>query len=138
MNSPAETSRTIERPICTVASDVRNRAADREPDGCPDWPLSTVTRSGRVLCTAGNSPNSTQLLSAMPRVVAVGGMQSIGSVETTLATVVSLDLATLAWGGGGAVPDLPAPCESFSLGQLPGGRLVVAGVEQAITLSTAL
>jgi len=70
VNSPAETSRTIERPICTVASDVRNRAADREPDGCPDWPLSTVTRSGRVLCTAGNSPNSTQLLSAMPRVVA--------------------------------------------------------------------
>jgi hypothetical protein len=25
------------------------------------------------------------------------------------------------------VPDLPAPCESFSLGQLPGGRLVAAG-----------
>jgi hypothetical protein len=53
-----------------------------------------------------------------------------------LATAVSLDLATLAWGGGGAVPDLPAPpCigfsttprERFSLGQLPGARLVAAG-----------
>ena len=40
------------------------------PTVAPNWPLSTVTRSGRVLCTAGNSPNSTQLLSAMPRVVA--------------------------------------------------------------------
>jgi hypothetical protein len=66
----------------------------------------------------------------MPRVVAVGGAQRINGATgalTTLATAVSLDLATLAWGGGGTVPDLPGPCRAFSLGQLPGGRLVVAG-----------
>jgi hypothetical protein len=60
-------------------------------------------------------------------VVVVGGVQTIEGALVVHATAFSLDLATLAWGGGGAVPDLPAPRESFSLGQLPGGRLVVAG-----------
>jgi hypothetical protein len=58
----------------------------------------------------------------MPRVVAVGGF-GIG----TVASALSLDLATLVWGGGGTVPDLPVACHSLSLGQLPGGRLMVAG-----------
>jgi hypothetical protein len=68
----------------------------------------------------------------MPWVVAVGGRQRIGGfgpfgratttpAPTPLATAVSLDLATLAWGGGGTVPDLPTPREEISLGQLPGG-----------------
>jgi hypothetical protein len=83
------------------------------------WRLRGVSRAFRAWCGSA--------LAAMPRVVAIGGMQIIEGVETALATTVSLDLATLAWGGGGAVPDLPAPCESFSLGQLPGGRLVAAG-----------
>ena len=83
------------------------------------WRLRGVSRAFRGWCGSA--------LAAMPRVVAVGGMQRLEGVETTLATAVSLDLATLAWGGGGAVPDLPAPCMGFSLGQLPGGRLVAAG-----------
>jgi hypothetical protein len=83
------------------------------------WRLRGVSRAFRGWCGSA--------LAAMPRVVAVGGTQRIDSAFRTLATVVSLDLATLAWGGGGTVPDLPAPCVSFSLGQLPGGRLVAAG-----------
>jgi hypothetical protein len=90
------------------------------------WWLRGVSRAFRGWCGSA--------LAAMPRVVAVGGMQSIQGVQTAVATAVSLDLATLAWGGGGAVPDLPAPCmgfsESFSLhGQLPGGRLVASAAD---------
>jgi hypothetical protein len=85
------------------------------------WRLRRVSRAFRGWCESA--------LAAMPRVVAVGGIQlTIQGVETTLATsAVSLDLATLAWGGGGAVPDLQAPRTGFALGQLPGGRLVAAG-----------
>jgi hypothetical protein len=88
------------------------------------WRLRGVSRAFRGWCGSA--------LAAMPRVVAVGGLQTIQGVETTVATAVSLDLATLAWGGGSTVPDLPGPCEAFSLGQLPGGRLVVAGGSAAI------
>jgi hypothetical protein len=83
------------------------------------WRLRGVSRAFRGWCWSA--------LGAMPRVVAVGGLQTIQGVETTVATAVSLDLETLTWGGGGTVPDLPGPCEAFSLGQLPGGRLVAAG-----------
>jgi hypothetical protein len=83
------------------------------------WRLRGVSRAFRGWCGSA--------LAAMPRVLAVGGIQTIQGVHTVVATAVSLDLATLAWGGGGTVLDLPAPCTSFSLGQLPGGRLVVAG-----------
>jgi hypothetical protein len=83
------------------------------------WRLRGVSRAFRGMCGSA--------LAAMPRVVVVGGLQTIHGVETTVATVVSLDLATLAWGGGGAVLDLPGPGWLFSLGQLPGGRLVAAG-----------
>jgi hypothetical protein len=83
------------------------------------WRLRGVSRAFRGWCGSA--------LAAMPRVVAVGGMQRIQGVDTTLATAVSLDLATLAWSSGGTVlPDLPAPCIGFSLGQLPEGGLVVA------------
>jgi hypothetical protein len=80
------------------------------------WRMRGVSRAFRGWCGSA--------LAAMPRVVAVGGRLEYG---LTIATAVSLDLATLAWGGGGTVPDLPTPCTGFSLGQLPGGRLVVAG-----------
>jgi hypothetical protein len=83
------------------------------------WRLRGVSRAFRSWCGSA--------LAAMPRVVAVGGSQRIYGVKIFLATAVSLDLATLAWGGESAVPDLPAPCVRFSLGQLPGGRLVAAG-----------
>jgi hypothetical protein len=83
------------------------------------WRLRGVSRAFRGWCGSA--------LAAMPRVVAVGGRQIIGGVLTTVATAVSLDLATLAWGGSDTVPDLPAPCAGFSLGKLPGGRLVAAG-----------
>jgi hypothetical protein len=84
------------------------------------WRLRGVSRAFRGWCGSA--------LAALPRVVAVGGAQRIKGVPTNVATAVSLDLATLAWDGGGTdVPDLPAPCEAFSLGRLPGGRLVVAG-----------
>ena len=63
------------------------------------WRLRGVSRAFRGWCGSA--------LAAMPRVVAVGGMQTIQGVETAVATAVSLDLATLAWVGGGAVPDLP-------------------------------
>ena len=58
MNSPAEMSSAIESAICAVTSDVRKRAAARAPDGWPGAARSVVTRSGRVLCSAGNRPNS--------------------------------------------------------------------------------
>jgi hypothetical protein len=83
------------------------------------WRLRGVSRAFRGWCGSA--------LAAMPRVVAIGGVQRLQYAHTVVATTVSLDLATLAWGGGGTVPDLPAPCEAFSLGRLPGGRLVVAG-----------
>jgi hypothetical protein len=75
----------------------------------------------------------------MPWVVAVGGMQQPGGVASmrALAAAVSLDLATLAWGCGGTVPDLPTPREGFSLGQLPGGRLVAAGGSTDVDAATA-
>jgi hypothetical protein len=83
------------------------------------WRLRGVSRAFRGWCGSA--------LGAMPRVVAVGGAQRLeGGRLTTLATTVSLDLETLAWGGGGTVPDLPVPCVGFSLGQL-GGRLVAIG-----------
>jgi hypothetical protein len=83
------------------------------------WRLRGVSRAFRGWCGSA--------LAAMPRVIAIGGEQIIKYERTAVATAVSLDLATLAWGGGGTVPDLPAPCTGFSLGQLPEGRLVVAG-----------
>jgi hypothetical protein len=86
------------------------------------WRLRRVSRAFRGWCGSA--------LAAMPWVVVVGGRQRIGdfgATTTPLATGASLDLATLAWGGGGAVPDLPTPRDEFSLGQLPGGRLVAAG-----------
>jgi hypothetical protein len=89
------------------------------------WRLRGVSRAFRGWCGSA--------LVAMPRVVAIGGQQTVQGVETVLATVVSLDLATLSWGGGGTVPDLPVPRGGFSLGQLPGGRLVVAGGISEIT-----
>jgi hypothetical protein len=92
------------------------------------WRLRGVSRAFRGWCGSA--------LVAMPRVVAIGGQQTVQGVETVLATVVSLDLATLSWGGGGTVPDLPVPRGGFSLGQLPGGRLVVAGGISEITNNT--
>jgi hypothetical protein len=83
------------------------------------WRLRGVSRAFRGWCGSA--------LAAMPRVVAVGGQQQQNRGWMTLATAVSLDLVTLAWGGGGMVPDLPRLCENMSVGQLPGGRLVVAG-----------
>ena len=35
--------------ICTVASEVRNRAADLAPEGWPACPFNTGIRSGRLL-----------------------------------------------------------------------------------------
>jgi hypothetical protein len=87
------------------------------------WRLKGVSRAFHGWCGS--------VLAAMPRVVAVGGQQVEGERWTTLATAVSLDLATLAWGGEDTLPDLPAPNEGFSLGQLPGGRLVAAGGSDA-------
>jgi hypothetical protein len=103
------------------------------------WRLRGVSRAFRGWCVSA--------LAAMPRVVAVGGRQlspelsdrscqrqaaQLGrqlplGLTTVVATAVSLDLATLAWGGGGTVPDLLAPRTGFSLGQLSGGRLVAIG-----------
>jgi hypothetical protein len=84
------------------------------------WRLRGVSRAFRGWCGSA--------LAAMPRVVAVGGLHEGEYIETVVATAISLDLATLAWGGGGMVPDLPDPRAEFSLGQLPEvGRLVVAG-----------
>ena len=52
------------------------------------WRLRGVSRAFRGWCGSA--------LAAMPRVVAVGGRQSVGGVVTQFATAVSLDLATLA------------------------------------------
>ncbi len=68
MKSPADTSSAIESAICAVASDVRNRAAARAPDGWPLWPFSVDTRSGRVLCSAGKRPKSSPV--AIERIAA--------------------------------------------------------------------
>ena len=55
------------------------------------WRLRSVSRAFRAWCAWCGSA-----LAAMPRVVAVAGRQSIGGVEMTLVTMVSVDLATLA------------------------------------------
>ena len=51
--SPAPTRRAMERAIWTVTREVRKRAAERDPEGCPEKSFSAVTRSGRVLWRAG-------------------------------------------------------------------------------------
>ena len=58
MNRPAEMSSAIDSAICAVTSDVRKRAAPRPPDSLPELLRSSVTRSGRVLCSAGTMPNT--------------------------------------------------------------------------------
>jgi hypothetical protein len=88
------------------------------------WRLKGVSRAFRGWCRSA--------LAAMPRVVAVGGEKEDMEGEDegddmAPVTNVSVDLATLAWGGECAVPDLPAPCMGCSLGQLPGGRGAVGG-----------
>jgi hypothetical protein len=93
------------------------------------WRLRGVSRAFRGWCRSA--------LAAMPQVVAVGGAQRLEGALTTLGTTVSLDLGTLAWGGGGTMPDLPVPCAGFSLGQLPGGRLVAAGGSADTTRTAA-
>ena len=57
MKRPAAMSSAIDSAIWTVTSVVRNRDAARAPDGWPACALIVETRSGRVLCSAGNNPN---------------------------------------------------------------------------------
>ena len=56
--NPDAASSSIESAICVVASARRKRDAPRAPDGWPACPFSVERRSGRVLCSAGKSPNS--------------------------------------------------------------------------------
>ncbi len=63
-NKPAGTSSAIDIAICTVASVVRKRRAALAPPGWPAWFFSVAARSGRVLCSAGNSPNAMPVINA--------------------------------------------------------------------------
>ena len=54
---------------------MRNIAAPRAPDGWPDCPLSVGSRSGRVLCSAGNRPNS----KPVPSVSTAANARTVGS-----------------------------------------------------------
>jgi hypothetical protein len=51
-------SSIIASATCAVASVVRNRRAVRPPASFPELLRIAVTRSGRVLCIAGKSPNA--------------------------------------------------------------------------------
>jgi hypothetical protein len=69
-----------------------------------------------------------QQLSSLPRVVAIGGDTSYTSGEEMgTASVEMLDLSTMRWLSGGAVPDLPAPRHALATCSFPDGRVVVAG-----------
>jgi hypothetical protein len=69
-----------------------------------------------------------QQLSSLPRVVAIGGDTSDTSGEEMgTASVEMLDLSTMRWLSGGAVPDLPAPRHALAACSFPDGRVVVAG-----------
>ena len=63
MKSPAPIRSAIESAIWTVTSDARNRSAPRSPASLPELLRSAVTRSGRVLESAGASPKSTPVAS---------------------------------------------------------------------------
>ena len=84
-NSPAGTSSAIDIAICTVASVARNRFAALAPDGCPAWLLSVVASSGLVLCSAGNRPNSSPVLTASrPANASIAGIQLEGHQRRSL------------------------------------------------------
>jgi len=51
-------SSVIASATCAVASDVRKRRATFPPASLPELLRIAVTRSGRVLCSAGNSPKA--------------------------------------------------------------------------------
>ena len=55
---PDAASSSIDNAICVVARASRKREAPRAPEGWPDALFSVEIRSGRVLCSAGNSPKS--------------------------------------------------------------------------------
>ena len=82
------------------------------------WRLRGVSRAFRGWCGLA--------LAAMPRVVAVGGAR----VVTRLTTAVSLDLATLVWGGGGAVPDLASGAMRVVLARRAAGGAASGGQRQ--------
>ena len=52
-NSPAQMSSAIDSAICAVTSELRKRVAARVPECLPEFARSVVTRSGRVLWSAG-------------------------------------------------------------------------------------
>ena len=58
MKRPAATSSAIDSAIWAVTSPLRKRAAERAPVSCPALERMVVTRSGRVLCSAGNIPKT--------------------------------------------------------------------------------
>src|SRR6185437_16643843 len=55
--------RAIDNAICAVTNDDRKRAAERAPECLPVPARIVDARSGRVLCSAGNMPNSTPVAS---------------------------------------------------------------------------
>ena len=63
-NRPADTRSVVDRAIWAVTRAVRKRAAARDPEGCPVWPLSVEARSRRVLSSAGKRPNRMPVPSA--------------------------------------------------------------------------
>src|SRR5579862_6833807 len=66
-NRPAPISRSSETATCAVTSDLRNLLAEPAELDWPDWLLRAGTRSGRVVWSAGKSPNARPVSSDRPR-----------------------------------------------------------------------
>jgi hypothetical protein len=86
---PADTRRAMERAICAVTREARNRAAERAPAGWPEFALRMVTRSARVLCRAGYIPKRIPV--PMDRIPA---KRMTGGLSPTV---------TVAWASGGRI-----------------------------------
>ena len=80
------------------------------------WRLRRVCRAFHRWGTAA--------LAALPRIATVGGMDA---EHRTTACVEVLDLSTLRWSSGGAVPALPDPRAYHMVCSFGDGRAVLAG-----------
>ena len=83
MKSPAAMRSAIDNAICAVTRLVRKRAAPRPPANFPELFRNSVTRSGRVLWSAGTIPNNRPVSSEITAVNHIAGRLNVNSSPVT-------------------------------------------------------